>query len=89
MTVRLLDEVFSAGEKGVLLLSYQEDAPFAEGARLRDALGAEHEIMMVSRQEDIITLLVKGGDRPYFERLFRNVYVDATAFELAVDAGEG
>lgn len=85
--IRLLDEALAAGERVILLYwgdigDSAADAPLTEGARLRDALGQEHEIIKIAKQEDVTTLLVEGGSLPYFERLFRNVRVDATMFEV-------
>ena len=80
--IRLMDEVIDAGGLGVLLFMQEEDALPAEGMYLRDVQGQLHRVVKTNRQEDIGTLLVQGGDCAYFERLFRNVRLDATAFEV-------
>lgn len=80
--IRLLDEALPMGSKGVLLFAEREDTRLTEGCRLRDARGQEHTVSRIDRQEDLITLLIEGGDAAYFERLFRDVRVDATAFDI-------
>ena len=80
--IRLMDEALAAGGLGVLLFMQGDDTPPAEGMYLRDAQGQLHRVTKVDRQEDIVTLFVEGGDCSYFERLFRSVRLDATAFEV-------
>lgn len=81
--LRLLDEAMDLGERGVALIWLQtpgETVPH-EGMKLRDARGRVHEVTAVTREQHVYTLLLPGGDAAYFERLFRNVLVDARVFE--------
>lgn len=80
--LRMLDEVIPVGTRGVLLFTESAASELNEGMRIRDARGREHVIARVDRQEDITTLLIEGVETAYFERLFRDVLIDATAFEL-------
>lgn len=80
--LRLLDEVLPVGSRGVLLFTESATSELIEGMCFRDARGREHVIARVDRQEDITTLLIEGVETAYFERLFRDVRIDATAFEL-------
>ncbi len=80
--IRLLDEVLSIGEKGALLFAEREYPGLLAGCRIRDARGQLHAVARVEPQEELFTLLIEGTDSAYFERLFRDVRVDATAFEL-------
>ena len=82
MILRLLDEVLTLGDKGVLLLTEDGEIPLAAGLRLKDARGNVHTVAKVDRHEDWLTLLIENGDAAYFERLFRDVRIDATAFEI-------
>lgn len=80
--IRTLDESIAAGTHGVLLFLEVGQALPKEGQYLRDALGQSHRVIRVDVQPDIATLLVQGGSGAYFQRLFRNVRVDATAFQV-------
>ena len=77
--MRLLDEVIDLGIAGVALLS-MEGEPH-EGMKLRDAQGKVHTVASFSTEGALSTLHIPDGDAAYFERLFRNVFVDATLFE--------
>ena len=84
--LRLLDEVMDLGDLGAALLWMEaegETVPYA-GMKLRDANGNIHEVAAGSREEQICTLVIPDGRAAYFERLFRNVFVDACAFEEVV-----
>lgn len=88
MELRVLDEVVAHPWGGVVLLSLDEaggDLP-AGGAVLRDALGKEHAVEAVTEQEGLYTLHLPQGEPAYFERLFRNIRVDATLFTVKADA---
>ena len=56
------------------------------GVRLLDARGHEHAVSAVSVQDGLCTLHLPQGEAAYFERLFRDVRVDATLFTLVEDA---
>lgn len=86
MEIRLLDEVVDMEGLGILLFCPEPPVELEAGAQLRDALGRTHTILGVSSQEGITVLTLPAEDRNYFERLFRNVRVDATLF--AWHAGE-
>lgn len=81
--LRLLDEVMDLGERGVALLwmeASSETTPFA-GMKLRDARGNVHEVAAVTHEEGVYTLLIPGGNADYFGRLFRDIRIQADAFE--------
>ena len=87
MMIRLLDEVLTLGDRGIALLTSGAQ-PLPQAAfRLRDARGNEHTVSRVESQEEWFSLFVEKGDAAYFERLFRDVQVDATAFEV-VEPGQ-
>ncbi len=80
--LRVMDEVIDLGNRGIaLFLEIGVDLP-AEGCKLRDARGKEHTVTRVGEQDGLALLFLEGGDLAYFERLFRDVRVDATAFEV-------
>ncbi len=81
--IRVLEEVLALGDKGILLFTDSEDVRLQPGITLVDARGNRHPIAKIDHQEELTTLLIAGGDPAYFERLFRDVRVDATAFEIA------
>ncbi len=78
--IRVMDEAMDIGGRSVALFLDEGIAPPPEGSRLRDARGNVHTVVRVQEQDGIWVLLVEGGDLAYFERLFRDVRVDATAF---------
>ena len=80
--IRLLDEVLPIGERGVLLFTEHGNENLTAGCCLRDARGKTHRVTRVEPQEDLFTLLIEGGSLDYFQRLFRDVRVDATAFDI-------
>ena len=81
--LRLLDDVMDLGERGVALLWLEAEGETVphEGMKLRDARGNMHEVSAVTREQQVYTLYIPGGEAAYFERLFRNIFVDARAFE--------
>ena len=84
--LRLLDEVMDLGARGAALLWLEaegETVPYA-GMKLKDAKGNVHEVSDVTREENVYTLLVPKGEAAYFERLFRNIFLDACLFEEVV-----
>lgn len=86
MQLRLLDEVMDLGERGAALVWLQaegEATPY-EGMKLRDARGNVHEVTAVTCEEHVYTLFISGDSASYFERLFRNIFVDARVFEEVV-----
>ena len=89
MELHVLDEVFAPGGAGVILLCMDEDnaALLKNGAMLTDALGNQHLLKSIALQHDgLYTLHLPDADAAYFERLFRNVKVDATRFTF--ESGE-
>lgn len=87
MQVRLLDDVMDLGDRGAALLCMTEDAPeLRAGMRLADARGREHAIAGVTVQDGVCTLHLPHGEAAYFERLFRDVRIDATLFTVVEDA---
>jgi len=77
--MRVLDEVIDLGVAGVALLSMEGEP--RDGMKLRDALGKVHTVVSVSSEGALSTLHIPEGSVSYFERLFRNIFVDATLFE--------
>ncbi len=87
MDFRVMDEPAVFEGRGLALLVNEEcGCQFANGCRIRDIFGREHEVERVTRQEDLTCLFIRNGDAVYFERLFRNVLVDATLFSLVEEA---
>ena len=81
--IRVMDEAMDIGGRSVALFLEEGIAPPPEGCRLRDARGKVHTVVRVQEQDGIWVLLVEGGDLAYFERLFRDVKVDATLFTFS------
>ena len=77
--MRLLDEVIDLGALGAVLFC-AEGQPQG-GMKLRDARGNVHTVFSVTKEDDLYTLHIADGDAAYFERLFRDVRIDATHFE--------
>lgn len=87
MQLRLMDEVMDLGPRGVALLCAAEDAgALRSGVHIVDARGQAHAVCAVSMQDGLCTLHLPQGKAAYFERLFRDVRVDATLFTLVEDA---
>lgn len=87
MQLRLMDEVMDLGPRGVALLCAAEDAGGLRcGMRLIDARGRGHVVSAVTMQDGLCMLHLPQGEAAYFERLFRDVRVDATLFTLVEDA---
>lgn len=83
MQLRLLDEVLDLGGRGVMLLSMDEAAASLQPAStLLDARGAAHTLHAVSEQDGVFMLHIPAGEMTYFERLFRDVRIDATLFTV-------
>ena len=81
MQIRMLDEVVDLGPFGVMLMAYEEDAAgLKEGVLLQDARGGLHRVEQVEKQDDLLMLHIPEGTAEYFERLFRNITVDACLF---------
>lgn len=80
MELHVMDEVFTPGAAGVVLLCMDEQnaAHLRPGMALEDALGNRHIVSAAAyQQEGLYTIHIAGGKPEYFERLFRNVKVDA------------
>lgn len=88
MNFRVMDESITLEGRGVLLFVNEgDDGAFADGCRIRDVRGAVHVVDQVTRQDGLTGLLLRRGDAIYFERLFRDVLVDATLFTLLESEG--
>ncbi len=83
--IRVLDEAVDIVGWGVALILEEGQDPPPEGSVLVDARGNRHTLCDRQEQDGLLLLLLEGGDAAYFQRLFRDVLVDATAFELAED----
>ena len=83
MQLRLLDEVMDLGERGAALLWMEAEGEAVphDGMKLRDAKGNIHHVSLVTREENVYTLLLPEGNAAYFERLFRNIFIEACLFE--------
>lgn len=87
MEFRMLDEVVEIEGKGLMLFAAAEDcAALYDGCTIRDSQGSLHVVDQIERDEALVTLYVSGGSANYFERLFRNVRIDATLFALVSEA---
>lgn len=83
MEFRMLDEVVEIEGKGLMLFAMAEDVTgLYDGCRIRDSRGNAHTVEKVGMQEMLITLYIAGGNVNYFERLFRDIRIDATLFKL-------
>lgn len=83
MDFHVVDEaVVFEGRGLVLLISDGDEAAFSDGCRVQDVRGRVHTVARVSRQEGMTCLYLGQADAAYFERLFRDVLVDATRFTL-------
>lgn len=84
MEFRVLDEVVEIEGTGLMLFAMQEDCQMLfDGCRIRDSRGNIHIVESIGCQEGLSTLFIRGGHANYFRRLFRDIFVDATLFELA------
>ena len=82
MTIRLLDEVLPLGNHGFLLMTSNLHTLPETRFQMKDARGNTHTVSRVEAQEEWLTLLIENGDASYFERLFRDIRIDATSFEV-------
>ncbi len=83
MEFHVLDETVTIDGFGVMLFAMAEDAPaLHDGCILRDCRGTLHTVTDVGTQETLVTLFIAGGDANYFDRLFRDIRIDATLFTL-------
>ena len=89
MKIRLWEDIFPVGDKGVLLFTDDAAETLFLGFSMQDARGKIHRVSRVEPQEDWFALFVEKGDRAYFERLFRDVRVDARTMEVLANAGDG
>ena len=90
MELRVLDEVVAIEGKGLMLFAMTEDlqAVPANGCRLRDSRGNVHTVETVGTQEPLTTLFIRDGSLNYFERLFRDIRIDATLFTILTEDKE-
>ena len=84
----MMDEAMEIKGTGVLLLLEEGSKVPRPGCRLKDVKGQEHIISRVTPQDGMVMLLVEGGDIAYFDRLFRDVRVDATLFWIVKESAE-
>ena len=83
MEFRVMDEAVDLGELGLaLVVNEGECDAICNGCRIRDIRGTVHIVQSVSEQEGLTVLYLRDGDAAYFERLFRDIFVDATLFTL-------
>lgn len=84
MEFRVLDEVVEIEGIGItLFVAEADDVPLCDGCVIRDVRGNVHAIDSISEQEGLTCLFIRGEQEAnYFQRLFRNVCVDATLFTL-------
>ncbi len=77
--MRFLDEVIDVSPIGVCLLCVEGEP--REGMRIRDARGNIHAVASVNAEDGLFVLHLPEGSAGYFERLFRDVRIDAARFE--------
>ena len=83
MEFRVIDEPIVFEGRGLALLVNEGDAEaFNDGCLIRDIRGNTHVVVQVTEQEGLTCLYLRDADTAYFERLFRNVLLDATLFTL-------
>jgi hypothetical protein len=83
MDFHVMDEAAVFQGRGLtLLVSEGDGCVFTDGCRIRDIRGAVHVVERVTMQEDLTCLFLRDADAEYFERMFRDVFVDATRFTL-------
>ena len=84
MELRVLDEVVAIEGKGLMLFAMTEDLQTVpkSGCRLRDSRGNVYTVETVGAQETLTTFFIRDGSVNYFERLFRDIRIDATLFIL-------
>ena len=88
MEFHVLDEVVEIEGKGLLLFVMTEDCPaLYDGCTIRDSRGNEHIVTKIVPNEPLTSLYINDGDVNYFQRLFRDVRIDATLFSLLAEAG--
>ncbi|MEG0742064.1 MAG: hypothetical protein RSC91_08085 [Clostridia bacterium] len=84
MEFHVLDECMALDGRGIVLISMDEAcALLYSGVEITDARGNTHTVAEISPQESAFTLYLPGGEAAYFERLLRDVRVDATRFCFA------
>lgn len=84
MELITLDEALELKGRGVALLCMDEETAslLKAGMTLVDARGERHVLGSVKEHEGVWTLLLPQGDAAYFGRLFRDVRIDATRFQV-------
>ena len=83
MEFRVIDEPIVFEGRGLALLVNEGNADaFTDGCLIRDIRGNTHVVLQVTEQEGLTCLYLRDADTDYFERLFRNVMLDATLFML-------
>lgn len=83
MQFRVLDEVIDIIGLGITLFVFEGDTDrLYDGCVLRDARGRLHTVSSVNQQEGLTCLFIHGDCADYFNRLFRDIFVDATLFTL-------
>ena len=87
MEFNVLDEVVEIVGAGLMLFAAEEDCRMLSGGcRIRDSRGNVHIVDSVSCHEGLSSVFIRGDHANYFQRLFRDVFVDGTLF--AVDDTE-
>ncbi|MBN1776729.1 MAG: hypothetical protein JW811_01280 [Clostridiales bacterium] len=81
MEFRVLDEIVEIEGKGLMLFAAAEDCQAMHGGcRIRDVRGNVHVVDKIDCHESFASLYIAGGNADYFNRLFRDILVDATLF---------
>ncbi len=81
MEFRVLDECVEIEGAGVILFASEEDSlKLGQGCVIRDIRGNAHTVDSVSIHEGLGSLYLRSGNAAYFQRLFRDIFVDATLF---------
>ena len=88
MTFHVLDEVLDLGEYGAALIvpPQEEITALQPGMVLRDARKNHHVLSEIQKEEDYTILCFRDSSPAALGRLMRDLFVDATAFEILEDA---
>ena len=83
MEFRVLDDVVEIEGKGLMLFAAADDCGLLnDGCKIRDRRGNVHVVDRVARHDALASLYIRGDHADYFRRLFRDVLIDATLFEV-------
>lgn len=89
MVLHMIDEVIRIPGRGAaLIVSDGDPGALADGGTIRDVHGRAYRVAHARQQDGLYMLYLPDADPDALERLFRDVRVDATAFEIEPGEGE-